>query len=68
MIRYFLRVKCSTSDCSNNQNPAEFWYDNPATSHPCGVCGMMITDCRVLEQKEFQPHPPPPPLIIEEVI
>jgi hypothetical protein len=68
MIRYFLRVKCSTSGCSNNQNPAEFWYDNPETSHPCGVCGMMITDCRVLEQKEFQPHPPPPPLIIEEVI
>lgn len=62
MIKYFIEVKCSTEGCINNLNPASFWYDNPATSHPCGVCGMMITDCKVLDQGEFAPPPPPPPL------
>jgi hypothetical protein len=62
MIRYFLSVKCSTPECSNNQNATEFWYDNPETSHPCGICGMPITECEVLKQAEFEPYPPPPPI------
>jgi hypothetical protein len=68
MIRYFLRVRCSTSGCSNNENPTEFWYDNSTTSHPCGICGRMITDCKVLKQKEFEARAPLPPLITEEII
>jgi len=62
MIRYFLRVKCSTPECPNNENPTQFWYDNQETAHPCGICGMMITECEVLNRGEFAPHPPPPPL------
>jgi hypothetical protein len=61
MIRYFIKVKCSTEGCVNNLNSSSFWYDNPTTSHPCGFCGMMITDCEILDQGEFAPHPPPPP-------
>jgi len=67
MIRYFLSVKCSTPECPN-ENPTEFWYDNPETSHPCGICGMTITECEVLKQGDFEPHPPPPPMITEEVL
>jgi hypothetical protein len=63
MIRYFIKVKCSTAGCINNLHPASFWYDNPETSHPCGSCGMPITDCEVLDQGEFAPHPPPPPTL-----
>jgi hypothetical protein len=63
MIRYFIKVTCSTEGCTNNLNPASFWYDNPTTSHPCGSCGKMITECEVLDQGEFDPHPPPPPLV-----
>jgi hypothetical protein len=68
MIRYLLKIKCSTSGCANSKNTAQFWYDNPTTSHPCGICGMMITDCEVLDEKEFEPHPLPPSLITEETV
>jgi hypothetical protein len=67
MIRYLLKIKCSTSGCANSKNTAQFWYDNPTTSHPCGICGMMITDCEVLDEKEFEPHPLPPALITEDI-
>jgi hypothetical protein len=68
MIRYLLKVKCSTADCVNSENSSELWYDNPTVSHPCGICGMMITECEIVKQAEFEPHPPPPPLpeIIQE--
>jgi hypothetical protein len=68
MIRYLLQIKCSTSGCANNKNAGQFWYDNPTTAHPCGICGMMMTDCEVLEEKEFEPHPLPPSLITEETV
>jgi hypothetical protein len=68
MIRYFLSVKCSTEGCINNENSSSFWYDNPTTSHSCGICGMIITDCEVLDQAEFTPPPPPPGSIVEEII
>jgi hypothetical protein len=68
MIKYLLKIKCSTSGCANNKNTAQFWYDNPTTSHPCGICGMMITDCEVLDEKEFEPHPLPTSLITEETV
>jgi hypothetical protein len=68
MIRYFLSIRCSTEGCINSENAASFWYDNPTTSHPCGICGIMMTDCEVLDQAEFAPPPPPPAPIVEEVI
>jgi hypothetical protein len=69
MIRYFLKIKCSTTECPNNENSAELWYDNPTVSHPCGICGMMITDCEVLKQAEFEPYPlPPSNAVVEDPI
>jgi ribosomal protein S27E len=60
MIKYFLSVKCTNENCSNVNKPMTFWYDNPTTSHPCGVCGHMITYCEAIKEEEF-PDPAPLP-------